>query len=118
MSSSITIPGWLVIVLALGLPLVTLAGRTWIVAWLEGKVKSTFDRQLATHKNELQLVTEATRFDYQRRIQDFSLFTERKHAVNARLYRYLLEAEGQAAAILPKGGSLTPLPLPTSMRRI
>lgn len=104
----ITIPAWLGLVLMVGLPVLVLASRTWIVSRVEGAVKSSFAKQLESHKSELLLTAEAARFDYQRRFQDFALFVAKKHEANARLYRSLLETEGRVSDLLPQSFQYSP----------
>ena len=104
----ITIPAWFGLILVVGLPALVVAGRTWIVSRVEGAVKTGFEKQLESHKNELLLIAEATRFDYQRRFQDFALFVAKKHDANARLYRSLLEAEGRVSDLLPQSFQYSP----------
>ena len=108
MTGDITIPVWFGMVILISIPLIGLATRTWLVSRIEGAVKTGFEKQLETHKNELLLTAEAARFDYQRKIQDFELFTTKKHIANAKLYRGLLEAHGRVTDLLPKSIQYAP----------
>ena len=49
--------------------------KKYIAIFIENK----FDEQLETYKHDLSLITENARFDYQRKIQDFNLYTIKKH---------------------------------------
>jgi len=74
-------------------------GRFIIQKYSKAKIDNYFNKRLEDHKHELSLVTEAERFNYQRKIQDFSLFTTKKHEHYAELYHLLLVADGEIQAL-------------------
>jgi hypothetical protein len=51
-------------------------------------------KALEAYKSELNRVSEQQKFNYQRWITDFSLFTQKKHETYAKLYRLILIADG------------------------
>ncbi len=59
-------------------------------------VDQKFNKKLETHKHELQTIMEFNKFDIQRKIQDFNLYTVKKHEVYLTLYRLFHEADGYA----------------------
>ncbi len=81
--------------------------KKWLDQRIASGVKHQFDKRLEDHRHSLQMLTEAARFDYQRRMQDFSLFASKKHEINARLFELLRIAEGAAHGIRGPGHSLT-----------
>src|SRR4051812_19620253 len=93
---------WQVLAIAGVGSLSVLAVRSWISSTISARAKAIFDHALEQHKHDLQQITESSRFDYARRIQDFGLYAVKKHAVNARLYRFLLELEGRLSELLPR----------------
>lgn len=62
-------------------------------------VNQQFNKLLETHKHELQVIIETNKFDLQRRMLDFNLFTTKKHEVYSKLFNCFLLAEGQATAL-------------------
>ena len=58
------------------------------------KIENTFQRSMESYKQELIVATENAKFDFQRKIQDFNLFTTKKHEVYGELNKLLLTAEG------------------------
>ncbi|ARU61867.1 hypothetical protein CBW65_13125 [Tumebacillus avium] len=63
--------------------------------FIRNKIKNLFDKNLESHRHTLMLITEETKFDFQRRIQDFSLFTSKKHEAYQELYKLILIANGK-----------------------
>ncbi|MGG4155873.1 hypothetical protein [Peribacillus muralis] len=60
--------------------------------WFKGNINSHFNKKLESHKHDLQKITEDIKYDYQRKIHDFSLYSNKKHEVYAELYKLLNEA--------------------------
>ena len=58
------------------------------------KIENTFQRSMESYKQELIVATENAKFDFQRKIQDFNLFTTKKHEVYGELNKLLVIAEG------------------------
>jgi hypothetical protein len=67
--------------------------------YLSDKVDHYFQEKLTLFKHQLDLSTEAERFNYQRKIQDFNLYTVKKHEKYVRLYELLLESEARICGI-------------------
>jgi len=62
--------------------------------YLSSKIDFDFKKQLAVCKKDLSLITKQVEFDYQRKIQDFSLYTTKKHEKYIELYELLCIADG------------------------
>ncbi|MCE1166338.1 MAG: hypothetical protein LWX07_13150 [Bacteroidetes bacterium] len=67
--------------------------------YLSKKIGSYFDEKLVRYKHELGLITEGEKFNYQRKIQDFSLYTVKKHEKYVRLHELMLWAEGRIISL-------------------
>jgi hypothetical protein len=67
--------------------------------YLGDKVDHYFQEKITFFKHQLDLSTEAEKFNYQRKIQDFNLYTVKKHENYIRLYELLLEAESRILGI-------------------
>jgi len=68
--------------------------------YVKSYVNNYFIKQLENHKHDLQKIMESMRFDFQRKTQDFILFTNRKHEKYALIYDLYLRAEGKVRGIL------------------
>lgn len=53
-----------------------------------------FSKQLEKYKRDLQDISEATKFEYQRKLSDFNLYTTKKHEHYIKLYEQILNAYG------------------------
>jgi hypothetical protein len=84
--TEIVVPSWLPLVLLGALTVGALWLRTWITARAQAGVKAAFDKELETHKQELQQLGEANKFELQRILQEFRLFATKKHEVYAALW--------------------------------
>lgn len=67
--------------------------------YLGDRVDHYFEEKLTMFKHQLDLSTEAERFNYQRRIQEFNLYTVKRHENYLRLYELLLETESKILGI-------------------
>jgi len=67
--------------------------------YLSNKVDHYFQEKITLFKHQLDLSTEAEKFNYQRKIQDFSLYTVKKHERYVSLYELILEAESRICGI-------------------
>ncbi len=63
------------------------------------RFQHALDTKLEDHKSALQRVASETQFDYQRRIQDFNLYTSRKHEIYPEVYKKIFEAESNLLQI-------------------
>lgn len=79
-----------------------IVGAMWVGIryYVKKMVDQRFQKNIEDHKHELQLLMEQNKFDLQRRVQDFSLFTTKKHAVYAELYDLYLRADGYVTHLL------------------
>lgn len=67
--------------------------------YLSNKVDNYFQEKITLFKHQLDLSTEAERFNYQRKIQDFNLYTVKKHEKYVSIYESILEAESRICGI-------------------
>ncbi|WP_203362432.1 hypothetical protein [Bacillus sp. REN10] len=58
--------------------------------YIENRIRSKFDKELENHRNNLLKVTEKMRFDFQRKVHDFSLYTNKRHEVYPEIYKHIL----------------------------
>ncbi|MCM3730057.1 hypothetical protein M3196_00035 [Fictibacillus nanhaiensis] len=61
-----------------------------IRALIKSKINNYFSTALENHKHDLSLITEQTRFDYQRKIHDFGLYSGKRHEYYPILYGKIL----------------------------
>lgn len=66
-----------------------------IRALIKDKINNYFGKKMENHKHNLQLITEQAKFDYQRKIQDFGLYTTKRHEAYAEVYKLVLIAYGK-----------------------
>jgi hypothetical protein len=64
------------------------------MAVIRSRVEHKYQKAIETYKHELNTINEQQKFNYQRWITDFSLFTQKKHEAYAELYRLILKADG------------------------
>ena len=89
-----------IVLIAFGLlSVIILALRTWTKTKVESEVNKRFQKELEDYKSQLTLLEEGVRFDYQRRLQDFSLFIRKKHEIAPRLYELFKVAEGSICGL-------------------
>ena len=62
---------------------------------ISGKVDFHFNMKLQDHRHDLNTISESLRYDYQRKLEDFNLFTTKKHAIYMKLYELLHIAFGK-----------------------
>lgn len=70
--------------------------RQYIERRIQSGVDARFALKLESHKHELQLLAEATKFDFQRRLTDVTQYAAKKHAASAEVYAALRVAHGAA----------------------
>ena len=59
--------------------------------WVGKFVDLKFGLKLENHKAELNKISEGIKFDFQRKLQDFSLFTTKRHAAYLEVYIAMIE---------------------------
>lgn len=69
--------------------------RAWLNRRITAGIEYGFQRRLEDHKHELSLAAEAARFDYQRRISDFNLYSSARHESYAELWKLIRAAHGR-----------------------
>jgi hypothetical protein len=91
------------VVTALGVPLAIVVVTAALVvsvavlaarAYVERFARQSLEKQLETHRHELQLQAEAARFDFQRRLTDAGHYIGKRHEAAAEVYRAYREAHG------------------------
>jgi hypothetical protein len=73
---------------------ITLAGIGTILVftlrtYIKSQTKNFFDKNIKDHKHELTKSLKEVEFDYQRKIHDFTLYTQKRHDIYAELYEKL-----------------------------
>jgi hypothetical protein len=63
--------------------------------FVDGRIKHSFDKQLATHKNDLTMLADIERARLQRTLQNSAIVAEKKHEVYRRLFQRLHFAMGR-----------------------
>lgn len=68
-------------------------GGLWLMIkyYIQKKIDSYFNSKLAVHKQELNDLTERTKYDLSRRLFDFEAYSTRKHEVYPVLYSKIFE---------------------------
>ena len=59
-----------------------------------------FQKRVEDYKYQLNTLTEALRFDYERKIHNFGLFTSKKHEIYMELNKLLLIADGKVRGLM------------------
>jgi len=91
---------WLTLLLSLLLSLLTSGAVSYgIVKLIISRVEHKYQKAIETYKHELNAISEQQKFNYQRWITDFSLFTQKKHEAYAELYKLLLIADGSLESL-------------------
>src|ERR1035438_4153898 len=75
--------------------------------FLSTKIENIFNKKLEEYKHQLNLSTESAKFDFQRKIQDFSLYNRKKHKTYLKLHRILLESEARICGLYGGQSELT-----------
>ena len=72
------------------------SGLSWAgVMWLPSKfIELKYSKSLEKYKVGLQEISESTKFQYQRKLVDFNLYTSKKHKCYINLYEAMVKAEG------------------------
>ncbi|MBB6689916.1 hypothetical protein H7B90_00730 [Cohnella xylanilytica] len=74
--------------------LVALIGAGWgaIKYYTKKQVDNRFNKKIEGFKNELQIVLESKKFDFQRLTFDFNLYRNKKHECYPELYKLIMKA--------------------------
>ena len=73
----------------------TSAGVTsGVMALIQSRISHKYQKAIEAYKHELNAINEQQKFDYQRWMTDFGLFTQKKHEAYAELYKLILIADG------------------------
>ncbi|MDR3593054.1 MAG: hypothetical protein P4N41_25620 [Negativicutes bacterium] len=83
---------WATVLASLGFSVGTVAVGFWYI--LKKGTDFHFTKMLETYKRNLQDINEKTKFDYQRKLMDFNLYTTKKHEHYIALYEALRKAHG------------------------
>ncbi len=70
-----------------------------IPQWVSKAVDNKFNEKLETHKHELNKLTEEAKFNYQRLLSDFNLYSVKKHEHYIELYNVLIRAHGRVMCL-------------------
>ncbi|MFC1866529.1 hypothetical protein ACFL0H_00085 [Thermodesulfobacteriota bacterium] len=82
---------WLTILISF----LTSAGVTsGVMALIQSRISHKYQKAIETYKHELNAINEQQKFNYQRWMTDFGLFTQKKHEAYAELYKLILIADG------------------------
>ncbi|MEM5598395.1 hypothetical protein AAHB53_22535 [Niallia circulans] len=60
---------------------------------VKGGISHFYNRRLESFRNELTLLTEEKKLDFQRKIHDFSLYSNKRHELYPEIYKNLLKAK-------------------------
>lgn len=74
-------------------------GRTLITEYIKTVVKQSATAELEEYKAELKAMTLDIKYNHQRMLTDFGLFTNKKHKYYTKLYKTLLQAEGSIRSL-------------------
>ncbi len=75
--------------------ILTSAGVTsGVMKLISSRIEHKYQKAIEVYKHELNTINEQQKFNYQRWITDFGLFTQKKHEAYAELYRLILIADG------------------------
>ena len=73
----------------------TSAGVTsGVMAFIQSRISHKYQKAIEAYKHELNAINEQQKFNYQRWMTDFGLFTHKKHEAYAELYKLVLVADG------------------------
>ena len=65
-----------------------------VMALIQSRISHKYQKAIETYKHELNAINEQQKFNYQRWMTDFGLFTQKKHDAYAELYKLILIADG------------------------
>ena len=70
-------------------------GKRWLDARIQRGVQARFDREAKEFEHGLALLSERERFNFQRRITDFTILVARRHEKYAELWQLMRRAHGR-----------------------
>jgi hypothetical protein len=86
--------------IVLSIPILAVAIWVGVKYFAKKYVDQHFNEKLEDHKHELQQIVEFSKFDMQRKFQDFMLFTTKRHEAYVALYDLYLTAEGMSRRLM------------------
>ncbi|BBI34075.1 hypothetical protein [Cohnella abietis] len=89
---------WGTFLLSIPLSLLILGG--FAKFFINSYINGFFNKKLEKHKSDLQLLIENNRFDLQRKMADFNLYTNKKHEAYMKIYDLFLIAEGHVRSFM------------------
>jgi len=88
-------PGTLTVTVASAIVFVGAAVWAGVKYFTKRNFDHYFEKNLERHKSDLQNILELNKFDLQRKMHDFSLYTTKKHEIYPKLYQLFLLADGR-----------------------
>ncbi len=64
-----------------------------INTFIRGGIKHLYDRKLESYRTDLTLIAEEKKLDFQRKIHDFSLYSNKRHELYPEIYKNLIKAK-------------------------
>lgn len=64
-----------------------------------GIIDKTFTKEIETYKQKLSIATEEVRFDHQKKIQNYYIYIQNKHAAYSKLQELLLIADSRVSSL-------------------
>lgn len=61
-----------------------------IKKYLENRLNYNFQEKIEKYKNQLSIINELSKFDYQRKLTDYKLFTEFKHTIYRQIFSKII----------------------------
>jgi hypothetical protein len=88
---------WLGIIGISSLSSLTIVGLGFFAfrKYIGSQIEHLFGKRLEDHKHQLNMITETAKFDFQRKIHDFTLYTTKKHEAYAELNNALQDVAGK-----------------------
>lgn len=87
---------WLTVLISF---LTSAAVTSGVMKLISSRVEHKYQKAIEAYKHELNTINEQQKFNYQRWITDFSLFTQKKHEAYAELYKLILIADGSLESL-------------------
>lgn len=81
------------------IPMLLVVVWAGIKYYAKKSVDQQFAKKLEEHKHDLQLIIEQNKFDIQRKMHDFSLYTTKRHEMYSKLYSLFMTAQGSVGSM-------------------